>query len=116
MTMINKHRYILLIFAFISTLVSCDDWISDVKQTTRVTDEIVWRDETSVDTYINSFYILLHQYGQFGTLQFNGSLTESLTDAFKYGSYSTAVRAGHPNNYAFTPEMITTEGSQLGIW
>lgn len=113
--MILKYKFLLIIL-FIGVLSSCDDWISDVKQTTRVTDEIVWRDEASVNSYVNHFYKLLHDYGQFGTLQFNGSLTESLTDVFKYGSYSLGARAGHPNNYAFNPEMISTDGSQLGIW
>ena len=74
------------------TLSSCNDWLDEVKQTTTVSDEIIWQDETQVDKYVNSFYPLLHDYGQFGEAQFYGSFTESLTDAFKYGSYTLGHR------------------------
>ena len=76
------------LFFMLLTLSSCNDWLDEVKQTTTVSDEIIWQDETQVDKYVNSFYPLLHDYGQFGEAQFYGSFTESLTDAFKYGSYT----------------------------
>lgn len=76
------------LFFVLLTLSSCNDWLDEVKQTTTVSDEIIWQDETQVDKYVNSFYPLLHDYGQFGEAQFYGSFTESLTDAFKYGSYT----------------------------
>ena len=38
------------------TLSSCNDWLDEVKQTTTVSDEIIWQDETQVDKYVNSFY------------------------------------------------------------
>ena len=28
---------------------SCNDWLDEVKQTTSVSDEIIWQDETQVD-------------------------------------------------------------------
>ena len=87
------------LFFMLLTLSSCNDWLDEVKQTTTVSDEIIWQDETQVDKYVNSFYPLLHDYGQFGEAQFYGSFTESLTDAFKYGSYTLGHRAGHPNLY-----------------
>ena len=70
------------LFFMLLTLSSCNDWLDEVKQTTTVSDEIIWQDETQVDKYVNSFYPLLHDYGQFGEAQFYGSFTESLTDAF----------------------------------
>jgi len=95
---------------------SCDSWIDGVDQTTTVSDEIIWDDETSVDLYINGFYTYLDKYGQFGDNQFSGSLTESLTETFKYGSYALGDRAGHSNNYVFNPEAITSAGCRYSVW
>ncbi|UVO70958.1 RagB/SusD family nutrient uptake outer membrane protein [Bacteroides ovatus] len=69
-----------------------------------------------VDKYVNSFYPLLHDYGQFGEAQFYGSFTESLTDAFKYGSYTLGHRAGHPNLYVLTPDAISPDNCLYSIW
>ena len=76
---------------------SCNDWLDGVEQTSTVSDEIVWQDEAYVDKYVNAFYTYLNKYGQFGEAQFSGSLTESLTETFKYGSVALGDRAGHPN-------------------
>ena len=97
-------------------MASCNGWIDGVKQTSTVSDEIVWEDKTSVDLYINGFYTYLNRYGQFGEYQFSGSLTEGLTETFKYGSYALGTRAGDPNNYVMNPAVITTAGSLYGIW
>lgn len=47
------------LFFMLLTLSSCNDWLDEVKQTTTVSDEIIWQDETQVDKYVNSFYPLL---------------------------------------------------------
>ena len=73
---------------------SCNDWLDGVEQTSTVSDEIVWQDEAYVDKYVNAFYTYLNKYGQFGEAQFSGSLTESLTETFKYGSVALGDRAG----------------------
>lgn len=109
------YKYICLTLVVIS-LISCDDWLDGVKQTSKVNDAIVWEQETSVVSYVNSFYPLLHDYGQFGTKQYQGNLTEALTETLKYGSYSLGVRAGHSNNYVFNPEVVTTLGGQYSVW
>ncbi|MEF9923859.1 MAG: RagB/SusD family nutrient uptake outer membrane protein [Muribaculaceae bacterium] len=95
---------------------SCNDWLDDVKQTSTVDDQVVWESEASVDKNLNAFYTFLHKYGQFGEAQFGGSLTESLTDAFKYGSVSLGHRAGHPNNYVFNPQVISPDACLYGVW
>jgi len=94
---------------------SCSDWL-DLTPTDKVTDKVVWENESSVDLYVNGFYIYLHQYGQFGDKQFMGSLTESLTSTFKYGSYALGHKAGHPNNYVFNPEVITSASCLYSNW
>ena len=114
MKRLSTYTCLMLMLAF--TLCSCNDWLDGVKQTSTVSDEIVWQDEASVDKYINSFYPYLHQYGQFGDVQFAGSLTESLTETLKYGSYAIGARAGIPNNYALDPNMISPESCSYSIW
>lgn len=94
----------------------CNDWLDDVKQTSTVSDEIVWKDEAYVNMNINAFYTFLDKYGQFGEAQFHGSLTESLTDAFKYGSVALGHRAGHPNDYVTNPNAVTPEGCLYNVW
>ena len=99
-----------------ASLSSCNDWLDGVTQTATVSDEIVWQDAANVDKNVNAFYTYLNKYGQFGEAQFQGSLTESLTDAFKYGSVSLGNRAGHPNNYVFNPEVVSPDGCLYNIW
>jgi hypothetical protein len=94
---------------------SCSDWL-DLTPTDKVTDKVVWEDESSVDLYVNGFYTYLNQYGQFGDKQFAGSLTESLTSTFKYGSYALGHKAGHPNNYVFNPEVVTPASCLYSNW
>ena len=87
---------------------SCNDWLDGVEQTSTVSDEIVWQDEAYVDKYVNAFYTYLNKYGQFGEAQFSGSLTESLTETFKYGSVALGDRAGRM--------PLQHLGSGFGLW
>ena len=52
-----------LTLVFISS--GCNDWLDGVKQTSNVSDEIVWQDERYVDMNLNAFYTFLHKYGPF---------------------------------------------------
>lgn len=106
--------YLIVVFSLVFT--SCNDWLDGVKQTSTVTDDVIWEEEESVEKYINSLYTLLHKYGQFGDTQFGGSLTESLTETFKYGSYAIGARAGIPNNYVVDPNAISDESCSYSIW
>ena len=108
-------RYLAIIAAAFA-LVSCNEWLDNTQNNTYLTDGLVWSDPASAELYVNGFYTYLSKYGQFGTYQFGGSMTESLTDAFKYGSLSLGHKAGHPNNYVVNPEAITTAGCLWGIW
>jgi hypothetical protein len=85
--------------------------LDDVKQTSTVSDVIIWQEESSVDKYINSFYIYLHDYGQFGNTQFNGSLTEGLTETLKYGQISAVS-----NTYSMNANNISAESCVYSIW
>lgn len=115
-TVMKKIYFKLLYLAISAILVtSCTDWL-DLSPTDKLTDKVVWEKESSVDLYVNGFYTYLHQYGQFGDQQFQGSLTESLTNTFKYGSYALGHKAGHPNNYVFNPSVITTTSCFYSNW
>ncbi|MDD2960634.1 MAG: RagB/SusD family nutrient uptake outer membrane protein [Muribaculaceae bacterium] len=112
-------KYFINIFSVLLvgfSMTSCNDWLDGVEQTATVDDMVVWESEASVDKNVNAFYTYLHKYGQFGESQFGGSLTESLTDAFKYGSVALGHRAGHPNNYVMNPTVITPDGCLYSVW
>ncbi len=113
--MIKKISKIILAVTTLISINSCTEWLN-LTPTDQLTDKVVWENESSVDLYVNGFYTYLNQYGQFGTQQFGGSLTESLTNTFKYGSYGLGHKAGHPNNYVFNPDVITPAACLYGIW
>lgn len=96
-------------------LFGCDEML-DTTPTDRISDKLVWTNEANVTLYINGFYPYLDRYGNFGTSQFNGSLTEGLTETLKYGSYVPGAKAGDANNYVFTPEVMSPTGNLLNTW
>ena len=111
-----KTRILALVLSFAALgLTSCNDWL-DLTPTDRVSDKSAWESQEATDLYINNFYEYIAIYGQFGDQQFNGNLTEGLTDTFKYGSPITGSRAGDSNNYVLTPEQLTSAGSLLDCW
>lgn len=111
----KKIFNIQILFALLMLLGGCNKFL-DLTPTDRLSDKVIWDNEASADKYVNGFYTYLHQYGQFGSAQFQGSLTESLTDAFKYGSYALGHKAGHPNNYVFNPSALTAASVFYDNW
>ena len=111
----KKIFKITILATLLAGFTSCDKWL-DLTPTDSLSSKIVWEEKSSVDLYVNGFYTYLNKYGQFGTLQFNSSLTESLTDAFKYGSYALGSKAGDPNNYVFNPSVITSAACLYDNW
>ena len=102
---------ILLIVGIVLSGVSCNKFFDDMKPTDKVSDKSAWENQAATDLYVNNFYEYIHVYGQFGDQQFNGNLTEGLTETFKYGSPITGTRAGDCNNYVFTPETLSSAGT-----
>lgn len=111
-----KHRIfkIALLFGMIS-LIGCDELL-ETTPTDRISDKVVWQNEANVTLFINGFYPYIDRYGNYGAEQFNGSLTEGLTETLKYGSYVPGSKAGDANNYVFTPETMSATGNLLGAW
>lgn len=116
MRIMKINKFIFLLMVSVLALSSCNDWLDGVEQKSKVSDEIIWDEAATVDNYVNSFYVFLHDYGQYGTAQFQGSLTESLTDTFKYGSVTLGNRAGHSNNYVTNPNAVSADGCLYSIW
>lgn len=88
----------------------------DTTPSDRISDKMTWTKQEYVDLYVNNFYEYLSVYGQFGSQQFNGSITEGLTNTFKYGSVSPGSAAGDANDYVFYPEKLQPSGSLLDVW
>lgn len=111
-----KNKILTLIVSVAALgLTSCNDFL-DLTPTDRLSDKSAWESQQATDLYINNFYEYISLYGQFGDQQFNGNLTEGLTETFKYGSPITGSRSGDCNNYVFTPEQLTSAGSLLDCW
>lgn len=96
-------------------LCGCNAYL-DTDPTDRMSDKLVWTSPDYADLYINNFYAYLDRYGQFGSDQFSGNLTEGLTDTFKYGSPTAGSGHGDSNMYAFYPERITRSGNLMDCW
>ena len=111
-----KHRIFIMALLFgLIGLMGCDEFL-ETTPTDRISDKLVWQNEANVTLYINGFYPYIDRYGNFGTSQFNGSLTEGLTETLKYGSYVPGSKAGDANNYVFTPETMSPTGNLMSTW
>lgn len=113
MNKINKGILSIALAAFM--LPGCNAFL-DTTPTDRISDKMTWTSTEYVDLYVNNFYEYLSVYGQFGTQQFNGSITEGLTNTFKYGSVSPGSAAGDANDYVYYPEKLQPSGSLLDCW
>ena len=69
-----------------------------------------------MDEYVNACYTYRNKYGHVGEAQVSGSVTESLTETFKYGAGALGERAGHPDNYVTNPDVISPDGCRYNIW
>lgn len=103
---------------FCAAATSCDDWLDDVQSKTSIDDSVVFNDESSIDSYVFGFYTYIDKWGQLNTnsYQCNGSLTESLTDALKYGTTAQGTRGGHPFNYATNYNQVTPDQCLYDNW
>ena len=63
------------------SLVGCNDFL-DTTPHDSISDKVVWNDIHTATLYLNGFYPYIDRYGQFGSAQFQGNLTEGLTETF----------------------------------
>lgn len=113
----KKIKIIYPIAVFLMVITSgCDPFI-DTTPKDRVSDKLIWQDVKTATLYCNTFLAYIDRYGQFASpSQFNGNLTEGLTDTFKYGSNVSGSRAGDANMVVFNPERIGPDQNLLNIW
>lgn len=95
---------------------ACDNWLDDVDQKDKVDDVAVFATEETVDLYVNGFLTYINSYGPFGDRQFSGSLTESMTDIFKYSGSNLTARAGQPNQYAELAVPMNQDSNLYDCW
>ncbi|MDR0542062.1 MAG: RagB/SusD family nutrient uptake outer membrane protein [Dysgonamonadaceae bacterium] len=110
-------RIIYPIIVFLTIFVSgCDEFL-DTTPTDRISDKLVWENIKTATLYNNTFLAYIDRYGTFSSpSQFNGNLTEGLTETFKYGSNVPGSRAGDANIIVFNPEQIGPDQNLLNIW
>jgi hypothetical protein len=112
----NTKLFKTILVAGVICLSGCNDFL-DTTPTDRISDKIVWESNETVQLYVNTFYAYIDRYGIFSSpSQFNGNLTEGLTETMKYGSYVPGRNAGDANMYAFTPEQISPATNLLNVW
>ena len=114
----NKIRFYKTVILVVGILfVSGCEGFLDTTPTDRVSDKIVWESNETVQLYVNTFYAYIDRYGIFSSpSQFNGNLTEGLTNTLKYGGLPAGSRAGDANNYVFYPERITAASNLMNVW
>jgi hypothetical protein len=116
-----KKIIYLLAFLFAFAFYGCDEFL-DTTPTTSISDKIVWDDVKLATLYCNTFYAYIDRYGLFsvadkGESQFNGNLTDGLTETFKYGSRELGHGYGDANHIAMNPDLINpSEDCRLDIW
>ena len=89
----------------------------DTTPTDSISDKIVWESDATVQLYVNTFYAYIDRYSIFGNpSQFNGNLTDGLTETMKYASYVPGRNAGDANSYVFAPEQLTPATNLLNVW
>lgn len=111
----KKFSYTITLLILGYFLVGCNDFL-DPDPKDRVSDRLFWQNEESANLYLNSLYLYIPSYGNFGSSQFgDGLLTEGMTDMLKYGSSSAG--GGNANRIVLNPYFVTADQSQgLVIW
>lgn len=110
-------KIIFYVVAASSILFSGCSGLLDLEPTDAVTEKIVIKSYENGILYLNSMYINIHDFGQFGTWQSYPGLTDGLTDTFKYGSRSsnqTGIHYGFANKFVYG--LAGTEASSCSFF
>lgn len=98
------------------TMGSCDNWLDNVDNTSKVDEEQAWDSEEHIDMQVNYFYTFISAWGVYGGGDFNGNLTEALTDCFKYNHAELGVRAQQAYQYATQKDFMGPNQNALSGW
>lgn len=112
-------KQIINIVCTVATLAmtGCNDWL-DMSPTDKVSDKIVWSDETYITQYVNGFYAYLSRYSSFETQDSQVGLTDGLTETLKFGSNVQGTNVGFPNIIAYANGGLSAETAafHFGNW
>lgn len=112
-----KTIYKLMAVAMMSLpLASCNDWLDNVDNKTVVDESQGWDTEDHVDMQVNYFYCYINSWGFYNGGDFNGNLTEALTDCFKYNHAELGVRAQQAYQYATQKDFMGPNQNALSGW
>lgn len=115
MNMKTLSKYILIAVLGIG-LASCDNWLDDVDNTSKVDEAAAWDSEEHIDMQVNYFYTFISAWGFYGGGDFGGNLTEALTDCFKYNHAELGVRAQQAYQYATQKDFMGPNQNALSGW
>lgn len=113
----KKHIVNIASAIAVLALAGCNDWL-DMSPTDKVSDKIVWSDETYITQYVNGFYGYLSRYGSFETQDSQVGLTDGLTETLKFGSNVSGTNVGFANIIAFAEGGLgaPTAAFHFGNW
>jgi len=97
-------------------ITACNDWLDNVDNSSKVHDAATWDTEAHVDMQINYFYGYINSWGQMTGGEFNGNITEALTDVFKYNHAALGVRAAQAYQYATQYDYMGPNQNSLNGW
>lgn len=94
---------------------SCLD-VVDFAPTNRYTSDLAFESDENVRLYLNSFYPILQNYSQFGSLAMGGNSTMSdgLTDILKYGGIVPGV--GDANLIMTVDNYLSSAANPFNTW
>lgn len=115
MTMKTLYKF-MAIAVLGASIASCDNWLDDVDNTSKVDDVAAWDSEQHVDMQINHFYSYINSWGQMIGGEFGGNMTEALTDVLKYNHAALGVRAAQAYQYATQYNYMQPNQNSLSGW
>ena len=87
MRKMKNIRYIISTLVILSGLAACN--VVDIDPNNKYDASLAFKDQTNVELYLNSFYPMTANFGQFGSNALGGSnssMSDGLTDILKYGA------------------------------
>lgn len=115
MTMKSIYKFMAIALSGI-TIISCNDWLDETDNTTKVDEVAAWDTVEHVDMQINYFYRYINSWGQMTGGEFGGNMTEALTDVFKYNHPTLGTRAAQAYQYATQYDYMQPNQNALSGW
>ncbi len=111
----TKIKTSIVVLLSLVTFYSCLD-VVNFDPTNRFTNEVAFSSNENVNLYLNSFYPIIAENGQFGSksLGNNGSMSDALTEQLKYGGIVPG--AGDPNLIMTVDNNVNVSANPFDAW